>query len=231
MSQHNNEKLNVATGFNRIFRPYNFKDAQSDWALIARQLEPNLEETKAYAELSENLIRYTLADTLGKFDVESALCLLGTQGVGKTLAFRTLQTFNTLFRNRFYLNGMETNFNFTIYSALEMVSDYNRGGFNALEKYINRSVICIDDLGTEPLESVYFGTKVNVLEKVIELRYMKNKVTHISTNLPPKILKQAYGERVFSRLKGRSYFYFVENEDFRLKQSAKRQKTNAKELV
>jgi len=229
MNQLNSEiNVNISTGFNRIFRQYDLADAKSHWSMIAKQLEPDLEMTEIHKNLYVNLIKYTLADISGSYDTERSICLLGTQGTGKTLAFKILNEFNKLFPNRFILNGKVTNFNYAIYSSLEMVADYNKRGFDGLEKYLIRNVICIDDLGTEPLESVYFGSKVNVLEKIIEMRYMKNLVTHISTNLPPNLLKESYGERVFSRIKGGCNFQFLTGEDFRVKNLDNKQKINEK---
>jgi len=82
---------------------------------------------------------------------------------------------------------------------------------------IDNDVIYIDDLGSEPKEAVIFGNRLNVLEKILEMRYNKDKITHITTNFDKEKIKTFYGERVLSRMLQKSHFIELIDYDFRTK--------------
>lgn len=61
-------------------------------------------------------------------------------------------------------------------------------------------IICIDDVGTEPLANKY-GEKHEYLSELVDDAERKDKLLIISTNLNAKELRERYGERVADRLR------------------------------
>lgn len=74
---------------------------------------------------------------------------------------------------------------------------------DAASFYHEYSGLCIDDLGREK-ENNFYGNKVNVIGKLIELRYEKKltgKYLHGTTNLNAEGLKSVYEPAVISRMR------------------------------
>ena len=70
-----------------------------------------------------------------------------------------------------------------------------------MEKYINQSILCIDDIGSgkdvQGRESE--AARVNLLT-LLDKRYANELVTHFSSNLSPDKLASRYDERIASRI-------------------------------
>lgn len=123
---------------------------------------------------------------------EKGLLLIGGVGVGKTTFLRLTS-------------------NFQVFSCDELSMKFSARGYDVIEKHIKNDVwekayyAIYDDLGTEPIESVYMGNRLNLMQFIIERRYDHFKAhglkTHITTNLTLKEIQSRYGERVYSRLK------------------------------
>lgn len=67
-------------------------------------------------------------------------------------------------------------------------------GENSLEKYFAECEICFDEFGREPMPVVNYGTRLNVMQYILEMRYDNwnktksfldkiNTRTHITTNI------------------------------------------------
>ena len=64
-----------------------------------------------------------------------------------------------------------------------------------------RSMLGIDDLGTEPAEVLEFGNPIYPVVRLIEHRYNIQAFTFITTNLTPSEIRKKYGERIADRFK------------------------------
>lgn len=87
---------------------------------------------------------------------------------------------------------------------------------NILDKYLTVDILFIDDLGSENrIPKVTDG----YLYQIINERKIMNKPTIITTNLDGFELKNAYSERISSRIFNResSYCFQISNSDLRLK--------------
>lgn len=62
---------------------------------------------------------------------------------------------------------------------------------------------CFDDLGTEELRALNFGTAKNTMEEVLWKRHANGlfTTTHITTNLSAEELKESYGHRIYDRMR------------------------------
>jgi DNA replication protein DnaC len=145
------------------------------------------EEKKIYGLLALYFSNDKRFESYG-YSLRKGICLYGNVGCGKTTA---LEVFRTI-----------CNITFPVLTCEEIVREYSNLGAKIIDKYINYRSICLDDLGTEP-SAKYMGNESNVIREIINGRYNKEKngkfLTHITTNLTVKQIKQDYGERFGDR--------------------------------
>lgn len=109
----------------------------------------------------------------------------------------------------------------------DVVDEFRRSGtYCKRMSSIGRSVdfrreqiLCLQDLGTEPLESNYMGNKTNPVQSVLEARGDDlATVTLISSNIPlgHEALAKGYGDRVQSRLCGMCNYLTLGGGDRRM---------------
>ena len=96
---------------------------------------------------------------------------------------------------------------FTFISATEISLDYSLRGDEAIRRYTCRercSSLCIDELGREPADAKHYGTGLNAIQAVLQLRYetRREAYTHATTNLDPDTdLSDRYGDYIADRAK------------------------------
>ena len=64
--------------------------------------------------------------------------------------------------------------------------------------------LAIDEVGREPMDAKHFGTGINAIQTVLQLRYEQRYCfyTHMTTNLDPdKEFSQRYGDYIADRVK------------------------------
>lgn len=140
-------------------------------------------------------------------DPSKGIMLRGNTGTGKTLLMRIFQKYASVVCKK----------GFKIVQTREVLTKYMTAGMAGIGEYFynneptvtggteNKAVrICIDDIGSEQFSANFFGNQVNLIQEVIYGRYdifsYKGIQTHITTNLTPSKIEEAYGERVRSRL-------------------------------
>lgn len=122
-------------------------------------------------------------------DSTKGLLLWGPLGVGKSLLLKGLQIYEGRI-NRLSFGFRNDRLGFHLVSAAEISLRYAENGMEALSRYADRTRIAnlaIDEVGREPLDSKHFGTSLNVIQTVLQLRYENRQkaLTHITTNLNP----------------------------------------------
>ncbi len=121
---------------------------------------------------------------------KKGLLFFGNYGTGKSTFFRIIR------KMRPQDNG------FGIISANDLVAIYEEEGESGLKRRDNTRLF-IDELGSEKT-GIYFGSKLNVLERFLLKRYdlfvEKGLKTHVTTNLSPEEIGERYGSRIYSRL-------------------------------
>lgn len=142
-------------------------------------------------------------------DYDKGFFLYGDLGRGKTMTMQAM---------REYMNSVCRRYTTEDYrlkawmkSASELANIYAADGQPALIKYADSEVnIVIDEFGREPIPANSYGTKMNVLQFLLQLRYdhRHTSVTHITTNLRPDNLEPLYGDYVADRCK--EMFNFIE---------------------
>ena len=141
--------------------------------------------------------------------------LCGVTGNGKTFRLKFMER---------HLSGMHMT------TAVELVEKIEKNDSIDFFKDITRTDtgtldivpkryydLIIDDIGFEKTESVNYGNRRDIMERVILARYMvfPEHQTHFSTNLTEDQLKERYGDRIYSRLREMCLFVTMKGEDRR----------------
>ena len=197
------------------YSPYSIKIAGMAMLKIIQGIEPDYKNI--YKGIIRNLIMYAQGDSKSIYDLDKAIGIIGPTGTGKTLTFKALSEFMKIDDIKFVRNGNISKFGFDVVSARFLASQFVAKGFDGVNPYIIRPVLCIDDLGAEPENITHFGNKLNLIQHIIEERYMNNRITHFSSNNTMDKIHEIYGDRVYSRLYGSINIIQLVCEDWRLK--------------
>lgn len=139
-------------------------------------------------------------------DYSKGLLLWGPLGVGKSVLIKGLQRYlGKINRYRYGCNNESLGFKFT--SAVEIALIYAEKGMSGLAQFTDRECMCnlaIDELGREPTDSKHYGTGINVVQTILQLRYevRREYITHATTNLNPNTeFIGKYGDYIADRVK------------------------------
>lgn len=162
-----------------------------------------------------------LADNNGK-----GLMCIGDCGRGKTVITRDILPvlFKTLIEVRFS-DGSVGHPIYNYFLAKEL-----RSRWSEIERC---KIVCVDDVGTEPIAKVY-GETHNYFAELVDICNDRDKLLICSTNLTQiqlfggkdddpesptygQILPARYDQRIFSRLVGNTVRVYFEGEDLRMK--------------
>lgn len=147
-------------------------------------------------------------NTLVQGDPNKGIFLYGPTGSGKSILMRLMITQAICSGVSVRLCGEPHGFKATkLFRSTSITDAFRRGDEETIDLCRMANMLCIDDLGTEPLECLYMGNRLNVLADIIEERGDRfGQLTFITSNLPlyapdyqPSIHK-LYGTRVSSRL-------------------------------
>lgn len=148
-------------------------------------------------------------ETEAGFDLHKGILLVGNVGTGKSTLMR--------------LFAQNPRCSFVVFPCLDIASDYQRNGDDALMSYCGESGtlynnafrhkvggFCFDDLGTEPVAK-HYGNECNSLAHILQARYnhfvsdadkpIGYRTTHITTNLSAQQIEDYYGSRIRSRMR------------------------------
>lgn len=179
-------------------------------------------ETEAY-----NRHLMDIAKWLTSNDSTFGLFLCGGAGNGKTTILRALKNLVDFIRSN-EPNSLSHSFpepGFIIISAKELVvlakaySNQTRDNYSDVDKYKRLrtiEVLAIDDLGTEPRESIHYGDYVTAVMDIISYRYEEQFCTLASSNLAASEIAEYYDERIADRFREMMHIVnFGEEPSFR----------------
>ena len=181
------------------------KEAQLFRAAIL-QVEPKFDINKANKEVLNSIFAWVWKqDSINTLhlDYNKGLLLFGDLGLGKTMTLHALRTYvNSVVRRG--LKSQESDYRMVYWwkSASELANVYASDGQSALIQYANPYVnLVIDELGREPNPASCYGTKMDVIAYLLQLRYdyRRTSVTHITTNLNLKAIASTYGTYIADR--------------------------------
>ena len=181
----------------------------------------------------ENLVRWVHGDPAmmcldpetrqpvpGRLD--KGIYIAGNTGTGKSWALEIMSAYSSIdqiqvgFGNTY--NGAEIRgcLQWSNVRTDTMCEEYAKEG--TYDKYKQWRVLGIQDLGAEPVESLYMGNRVDVLRMILEYRGDRtDRITLITSNLPidhPKLIDR-YGDRVASRLIEMCNYFEIRGTDRR----------------
>ena len=135
----------------------------------------------------------------------------GNVGTGKTFLSECIA--NALIKRDYYVVYITS---FELNNIVKKITEEESIPVNIEFKYTNKSMdifadnrqeilsplldcdlLIIDDLGSEP---IFKNASVNNLYTIINQRQLNNLSTIISTNLTPQMIRDQYGDRLFSRI-------------------------------
>ena len=154
---------------------------------------------------------------LEKGDLNKGLYVAGRTGCGKTWALEIFAYLATAHNIRYISNGKDILLDLQAFRADEITSDFMRSGDTSLYTDSVKALV-INDLGTEPEETLYMGNRVNVLRQILEKRADDpSKLTFITSNIPmgDKAIAAKYGDRVASRLRQMCNYIEITGNDKR----------------
>lgn len=142
------------------------------------------------------------------------LFLSGNRGNGKTTLIQALQSlYHYLHSDEPYNSDNYQNipyYGFQIITAKDLVmlakahNNPTKDNVDAVRKYNyikNIEILCIDDLGTEPRESMHYGDFITAVTDIIHHRYQQQFCTIATSNLSANEVAGYYDERFADRLR------------------------------
>lgn len=195
------------------YTPYRMEVAEKVFLQILKGMEKNYDHNNR--NLIIDLIKYAHGEE-GNWDLSRGLGFIGNAGTGKTLTLTALSQYLKIDDVKFIKHGKVCKFGYEVISARQLASQFSLSGYDAIQPSVLKPVLCIDDLGSEPENINHYGNKINLIEHIIEERYMNERFTHFSSNLSMGIIHEKYGDRVYSRIKGSTNIIKLTGKDWRL---------------
>lgn len=164
-----------------------------------QSVEPRFQVDDQNRPILSELFKWSLGTDDAKLDANKGILLCGPIGIGKSTLMRGLQQFQ-LFAACHPLLTVPDN-RFAIFSAAEIALNYAEKGQTAFDNLPKQIGICIDEIGREPLDSKHYGTSINPIQTLLQLRYDRRhqSMTHGTTNLRPDELAHYYGDYIADR--------------------------------
>lgn len=176
----------------------------------------------------ENMIRWCHCDTkMQAIDpvtkkvipggLKKGIYIAGNTGTGKSWCLEVMAAYAMAFG--FVITLGETEKRMLYWEnvrADDICEEYAANG--TFQKFKTRNIYGIQDLGSEPAESVYMGNRIEVLRQLLEYRGDRtDQVTLFTSNFPMnhKILVDRYGDRVSSRLSAMCNYFEIRGKDRR----------------
>jgi len=149
----------------------------------------------------KKLIQYFHGDEQFEGDLNKGLLITGPTGTGKSLSMSIMREYRKVDDIKFIYDGNAIDLSYDVVNGYMINSAFMDKGYPALQEYINRAVLYIDDFGVETREVQHFGTKCDAVEYILSERHRMGKLTLASSNLPDTELHKVYGDRLYSRFK------------------------------
>lgn len=153
---------------------------------------------------------------------DKGLWLYGPIGTGKTTLLKGFRKYMANVASRFCLNRDDDHRLCAWYkSASEIANIYAAKGHGGIVDYCSKDVnLIVDELGREPIPANNYGTKLNTLKHIMQMRYdnRRTSVTHVTTNLELGDIADLYGNYVADRCLEMFNFIKIDGESLRSNQ-------------
>lgn len=153
-------------------------------------------------------------------DFDKGLFLYGPLGLGKSLTMLALRHYMNWVKSHYEQKRDDYRLQAWMKSASELANIYAVDGQPRLIQYADPEInLVIDEFGREPCPAKYYGTEMNVLQFLLQLRYDHRRVsvTHVTTNMQLDDVAPKYGAYVADRCLEMFNFIEFKGESFRSK--------------
>lgn len=175
----------------------------------------------------ENLIRWCHCDTKMKCidpetkqvipgNLKRGIYIAGNTGSGKSWALEIMAAYAMAWNFQIELGESQRCLYWGNVRTDVMCDEYTEKG--TFDRFKKMSILGIQDLGAEPMESMYMGNRINVLRQILEYRGDRtDQLTLITSNLPMnhKRFIERYDDRVTSRLNEMCNYFEIKGQDRR----------------
>lgn len=179
--------------------------------------------TEAYKSRIRDVSRWLVSK-----ESSFGLFLCGLAGNGKTTMLRAIENLTNFLRSDEPYSSSQDEFpqrGIVFVSAKEMVrfakafnnpTAENREEVRRYKRMLNIEVLCVDDLGQEPKDSVSYGETITAAVDVLSYRYEKRLCTLVSSNLDASQISGYYDERLADRFREMMHVVnFADDASFR----------------
>lgn len=160
----------------------------------------------------ENVIRWLHSDsammcmdpashTLVRGNIKAGLFISGNTGSGKSWLLDFALEYARIYEFRIMLGKRISPLSWRNIRTDRICDEYSDG--NSITGYKDADIIGFQDLGSEPVEALNMGTRLEVMRSILESRSDDDKlVTLITSNMRPgtDAFVKRYGDRVNSRM-------------------------------
>lgn len=188
---------------------WNAAQVDSFWRRVFLETLKEVEPRFVVDDNNKNLLSALYGYVWGSnqmLDSSKGLLLWGPIGVGKSVLLKGLQRYYGTI-NRYCFGSNSKYAGFRMVSAAEIALLYAEKGMSGIAQFTDRECMCnlaIDELGREPMDAKHFGTGINVIQTILQLRYeVRNEFfTLATTNLDPNLdFVGRYGDYIADRVK------------------------------
>ena len=183
-------------------------------------VEPRFDPAKADKKILNSIFAWVWKrDSMNTLNLDygKGLFLYGSLGLGKSMTMLALRKYMNGVTSRYEEKRKDYRMSAWMKSAAELANIYAVDGQPTLIQYADPDInLVIDEFGREPCPAKYYGTEMNVLQFLLQLRYdhRRTSVTHVTTNMNLEDISSRYGDYVadrclemfnFIEVTGRSY--------------------------
>ena len=171
------------------------------------------ETSKSLARALDNAQRF-LKELKEKTDSIRGWYFYGNSGTGKTLlSCLILNECILRFQNQVRYTKITRGFFNRMRASFNLESPFYGKGEDMFDEISNTEILVIDDFGVQK-DSDW---EQRTLYDLIDYRYEYDKITIITSNIPPEELKPLFGGRIYSRLREMTRKQDLIDEDYREK--------------
>ena len=171
------------------------------------QLEPRFDERKYDPRILKSIVGWVWQNNswnMLNLDYNKGLFLFGAIGRGKSLTMRLLYEYLKDVAKRYpeYYSKNSNRFGKDWKSASVIANLYANDGLPELGPMLKPyHPLYIDELGREPIPASNYGTRMNVMQFILQMRYdiRSYSITHVTTNLSLDEITEVYGVYIADR--------------------------------
>lgn len=208
------------------YLPYNIDYSMKVVEAIGKERNPKFVIDDENKFMYKNLIRWVHGDPAFQCispdtkkpipgRLQAGIYIAGNTGTGKSWALEIMSAYCIIDNVQVNAGGQRC-LRWPCIRTDTICDEYTSEG--TIEKYKKNSVLGIQDLGAEAIESMYMGNRLRVLQQILEYRGDRtDQITLITSNLPidHEMLIKRYEDRVASRLNEMCNYFELRGKDRR----------------